>query len=180
MDFSTVMNNPDGSAALPISDGMIDWDKIPTAKPPDGFVAPVAVYRIDPFMCGDEEEKDEFDKLQEWIGSEGAECESAEEFLLKATAAFGCDEEWFSTAASRGFPLASALQNNPYLVADLITSTKVFDWAVNGSNYLGFWNLKRSMDHAVGALNTPPGTYAVMEAYFAKALRAKSRESAFA
>lgn len=119
------------------------------------------------------DEEDKLDRLQQWIGTDGADCQSAEEFLLKAIAAFGCGEEWFSTATSRGFPLASALQNNPYLIADLITNTKVFDWAVNGSNYLGFWNLKRSMDCAVGALNTPPGTYVVMEAYFAKTFQAK-------
>lgn len=132
---------------------------------PDGSTAPPI------------DDVDKLDRLQQWIGTDGADCQSAEEFLLKATAAFGCGEEWFSTATSRGFPLASALQNNPYLIADLITNTKVFDWAVTGSNYLsdylGFWNLKRSMDRAVGALNTPPGTYVVMEAYFAKTFRAK-------
>lgn len=181
MDFNTVMNNPDGGMAVPLSGGSIDYSQIPTAQPPPGFNPPPAA-KLDPFARAGEDE--EIDKFVKWLSEECPSCGSAEELLLKSTAAFGCGEKWFADAVGNGFPIFAALQFNPGLIADMIRNTNILDgmlpapdWATGRLDCSRFWSLLKTISLAPSKLGTASGAYEVMKAYFEKVIQGEKRFS---
>lgn len=136
---------------------------IPDMKPPSEWASPFpnarALY--------------ETAELRGWLKGAGGKCASAAEFLLKSETMFGLGEDWYAEATERGFPLAGYVCHA--LAVDLIRNTKIFDWSTSSPGPDGFRKVFKTL---LDPRAEPRWQYEMLEAWFEKAFRARTRITA--